>query len=156
MTTKLTAARIATSAGVKVVIAQGKQPQNLEKILQGEAIGTQFRPLPRSDNARKRWIAYGLLPLGSLYLDEGAISAITGGGKSLLAAGIVRVEGEFAATDAVQLCDLQGQEIARGLVNYNSGEIERIKGQHSQAIPQLLGYRGAETIIHRDNLVIID
>jgi glutamate 5-kinase len=156
MATKLTAARIATSAGVKVVITQGKQPQNLEKILQGEAIGTQFQAQPRSDNARKRWIAYGLLPLGTLYLDGGAVSAICQGGKSLLAAGIVRVEGEFAATDAVHLCDGQGREVARGLVNYSSAEIERIKGQHSHDIPQLIGYRGAETVVHRDNLVILD
>lgn len=156
MATKLTAARLATSAGVRVAITQGKQPQNIDRILQGEAIGTQFPAGARSDNARKRWIAYGLLPLGTLYLDGGAVSAIAEGGKSLLAAGIVGVEGEFAATDAVQLWDAQGREVARGLVNYSSGEIERIKGQQSQDIPQLLGYRGAETVIHRDNLVILE
>ncbi|MFM7437957.1 MAG: glutamate 5-kinase, partial [Snowella sp.] len=143
MATKLTAARIASSAGVKTVITHGKQPENIDKILQGEAIGTQFRALSRTDNARKRWIAYGLLPLGKLYLDQGAVIAICQGRKSLLAAGIVRVEGEFTATDAVQLCDNEGREIARGLVNYNSTEIEQIKGQHSHDIPQLLGYVGA-------------
>lgn len=155
MATKLAAARIATSAGVKVAITQGRQPENIKKILQGEAIGTQFSPQPRSDSARKRWIAYGLLPAGRLYLDGGAVSALCEGGKSLLAAGILKVEGEFAAADAVQLCDAEGGEIGRGLVNYNSEEIGRIKGQQSQDIPQLLGYRGAETVIHRDNLAIL-
>ena len=156
MATKLTAARLASSAGVKTVITHGKQPQNIDKILQGEAIGTQFQALSRTDNARKRWIAYGLLPRGKLYLDGGAVTAICQGGKSLLAAGIIRVEGEFAASDAVQLCDAEGREIARGLVNYNSTEIERIKGKHSHEIPRLLGYVGVETIVHRDNLVVLE
>lgn len=155
MATKLAAARIATSAGVRMAITRGKQPENISKILQGEALGTQFEPQSRSGNARKRWIAYGLLPMGKLYLDAGAVKAICIGGKSLLAAGITRIEGNFTATDAVQLCDLQGQEIARGLVNYNSNEIERIKGCHSETIPELLGYEGAETVIHRDNLVVL-
>jgi glutamate 5-kinase len=91
-----------------------------------------------------------------LYLDQGAVTAICQGRKSLLAAGIVQVKGEFAATDAVQLCDTEGREIARGLVNYNSTEIQQIKGQHSHDIPQLLGYMGAETVVHRDNLVVLD
>jgi glutamate 5-kinase len=155
MATKLAAARIATSAGVRMAIAQGKQPGNLIDILQGKVIGTQFAPQPRTDNARKRWIAYGLLPMGKLYLDEGAVQAICYKGRSLLAAGITHLEGEFIASEAVLLCNPQGQEIARGLVNYNSNEIERIKGHHSEAIPQLLGYEGAETVIHRDNLVIL-
>jgi glutamate 5-kinase len=155
MATKLAAARIATSAGVRMAITRGKQPDNISKILQGEALGTQFEPQPRSGNARKRWIAYGLVPMGKLYLDAGAVKAICIGGKSLLAAGITRIEGNFTATDAVQLCDLQGHEIARGLVNYNSNEIERIKGYHSETIPELLGYEGAETVIHRDNLVVL-
>nr|WP_206814036.1 glutamate 5-kinase [Chroococcus sp. FPU101] len=155
MATKLAAARIATSAGVRMVITRGKQPENISKILQGETLGTQFEPQPRSGNARKRWIAYGLLPMGKLYLDAGAVNAICYQGKSLLAAGITRIEGDFSASDAVQLCDLQGHEIARGLVNYNSNEIERIKGHHSETIPELLGYEGAETVIHRDNLVVL-
>jgi glutamate 5-kinase len=155
MVTKLTAARIATSAGVRTAIAQGKQPTNILKIIQGEAIGTQFEPQPRAESARKRWIAYGLLPMGKLYLDSGALMAICQKGKSLLAAGITRVEGEFIASEAVQLCDREGKEIARGIVNYNSTEIEQIKGNHSENIPSILGYLGAETVIHRDNLVII-
>lgn len=156
MATKLAAARIATSAGVRMAIAHGRQPENIEKILQGEFIGTQFEPQPRPENARKRWIAYGLMPMGKLYLDPGAVAAICQGNKSLLAAGIVRVEGEFIASEAVQLCDRDGKEIARGIVNYSSTEIAQIKGHRSENIPTLLGYVGAETVVHRDNLVILD
>lgn len=156
MMTKLTAARIATSAGVRTVITHGQHPKNIEKIIQGEAIGTQFEPQEKPENARKRWIAHGLMPLGKVYLDEGAVKAITQGGKSLLPAGITQVEGDFGSTDAVLLCDREGKEIARGIVNYSSNEIEQIKGKRSEQIPAILGYQGEETVIHRDNLVLID
>ncbi|ELR98877.1 glutamate 5-kinase [Gloeocapsa sp. PCC 73106] len=156
MATKLSAARIATSAGVRTVITQGKYPENILKILQGEPIGTQFEPASRGERARKRWIANGLVPLGKLYLDSGAVQAICQRGKSLLPAGIIAVEGNFAAADSVQLCNQQGEEIARGLVNYSSSEIEQIKGQQSAKIASVLGYLTAETIVHRDNLVIKD
>ncbi|MBR8829286.1 MAG: glutamate 5-kinase [Gomphosphaeria aponina SAG 52.96 = DSM 107014] len=154
MVTKLTAARIATGAGVKTVITQGKYPANIGKILQGELIGTQFEPFPRTDNARKRWIAYGLLPMGKLYLDDGALKAISQKGKSLLPAGITQVEGNFNSADSVILCNQSGKEIARGIVNYASKEIDQIKGHHSEKIAAILGYIGADTIIHRDNLVV--
>jgi glutamate 5-kinase len=154
MMTKITAARIGTSAGVRTVITHGKRPDNILKILAGEAIGTQFTPQPRPENARKRWIAHGLVPMGKLYLDGGAVKAVCQGGKSLLAAGITRVEGKFDDSEAVQLCDTEGREIARGIVNYSSLEIEQIKGHHSEKIPKILGYEGADTVVHRDNLVI--
>jgi glutamate 5-kinase len=105
-------------------------------------------------NARKRWIAYALVPTGKLYLDTGAVKAISELGKSLLAAGIMKVEGDFQVLDAVQLCDRTGQEIARGLVNYNSAELQKIQGRRSEEIPIILGYAGAETVVHRDNLVL--
>lgn len=154
METKLTAARIATSAGVRTVITQGKYPQNLSNILQGELIGTHFEAFPRTDNARKRWIAYGLMPLGKLYLDDGAVRAICEKNKSLLPAGITQIEGEFAASDCVILCNNLGEEIGRGIVNYTKTEIEKIKGHHSEKIAEILGYVGAETVVHRDNLVV--
>jgi glutamate 5-kinase len=155
MKTKISAARIATSAGVRTVITDGKQPHNIGKIIQGEDIGTHFQAQPEPTSARKRWIAYGLVPTGKLYLDEGAVSAIAQSGKSLLAAGIILVEGEFDIQEAVQLCDRAGNEIARGLVNYDSEELRKIQGQKSQAIAQILGYKGVETVIHRDNLVLM-
>ncbi|MHC5742507.1 MAG: glutamate 5-kinase [Nostoc sp.] len=154
MVTKISAARIAIAAGVRTVITQGRFPRNIEKIIQGELIGTHFEPQPEPTSARKRWIAYGLVPAGKLYLDEGAIAAISLAGKSLLAAGIKLVEGEFDTQDAVQLCDTDGNEIARGLVNYNSNELQKICGRHSREISTILGYAGAETVIHRDNLVL--
>jgi glutamate 5-kinase len=155
MFTKISAARIATAAGVRTVITEGKQPDNIYKIIQGESIGTQFEPQPEPTSARKRWIAYGLVPEGKLYLDAGAVVAISGGGKSLLAAGITAIEGNFNPDEAVQLCDRDGKEIARGLVNYSSSELEKIRGRRSSEIPVILGYQGVETVVHRDNLVLI-
>jgi len=154
MATKLAAARIATSTGVRTVITQGKKPQNILEILQGNDLGTQFEPQPQTDNARKRWITYGLIPMGKLYLDSGAVKAITTGGKSLLPAGIVAVEGEFSVSDAVQLCNQEGIELGRGLVNYNNSEIDQIKGHQSTEIARILGYDSADTVVHRNNLVM--
>jgi glutamate 5-kinase len=154
MATKIAAATIATDAGVRTVITEGRSPRNIQQILAGAALGTQFEPQPRPVNARKRWIAYALVPTGKLYLDTGAVKAISELGKSLLAAGIMKVEGDFQVLDAVQLCDRTGQEIARGLVNYNSAELQKIQGRRSEEIPIILGYAGAETVVHRDNLVL--
>lgn len=154
MMTKIEAARIATTAGVRTVITEGRHPENLLKILSGATLGTQFTPHPRPSNARKRWIAHGLMPAGKLYLDDGAVQALRQGGKSLLAAGISEIEGEFDRQDAVQLCDRSGQEVGRGLVNYNHQDLRQIRGHNSEEIPGILGYAGADTVVHRDNLVI--
>ena len=154
MVTKLAAARIATGAGVRTVITKGSHPHQITKILQGNFIGTQFEPQVASENARKRWIAHGLVPIGKVYLDPGAVKAICQGGKSLLAPGITQLEGDFQASEAVQLINQQGEEVARGIVNYSSTEIQLIKGHKSEDIPRILGYVGAETVIHRDNLVV--
>ena len=154
MVTKIAAARIAIVAGVRMAIAQGRHPENIEKILHGVPVGTQFVPQSRPINARKRWIAYGLIAMGTLYLDSGAVKAIVHRGKSLLAAGITKVEGDFNQLDAVQLCNAEGKEIARGIVNYSGEELQQIKGHHSDRILEILGYVGAETVVHRDNLVL--
>jgi glutamate 5-kinase len=154
MVTKIEAARIATNAGVRMVITEGRSPQNILRILEGEPLGTQFEPQPHYANARKRWIAHGLVPAGKIYLDAGAVRAIRDGGKSLLAAGITEIEGEFQHQDAVQLCASDGQEIARGLVNYSSQELQKILGARSHEIARILGYPGEDTVIHRDNLVL--
>jgi glutamate 5-kinase len=154
MITKIAAARIATTAGIRTVITEGRSPQNISKILEGAPLGTQFEPQPRPVNARKRWIAHGLLPAGRLYLDPGAVKAVQQSGKSLLAAGITEIEGEFQNQDAVQICTAAGQEIARGIVNYSSVDLQKILGRRSDEIPKILGYAGEETIVHRDNLVL--
>ncbi len=154
MATKIRAAEIATEAGVRTVITDGRSPTNILKVMAGESLGTQFEPKPKTINARKRWIARALIPKGELWLDAGAVKAITEGGCSLLAAGITKVCGEFQAQDAVKLCDPDGAEVARGLVNYNNDEVRRVQGQQSTELASILGYSGADTIIHRDNLVV--
>jgi glutamate 5-kinase len=154
MLTKLEAAQIATAAGVRTVITDGRQPQNVIKAIAGEAVGTQFAPSPRPSRARKRWIAAGLAPSGRLYLDQGATLAILQGGKSLLAAGITRLEGDFEAQDAVVICAASGEDIARGIINYSARDLIQILGRRSEDIPAILGHAGADTVIHRDNLVI--
>ncbi|NEO85273.1 MAG: glutamate 5-kinase [Spirulina sp. SIO3F2] len=154
MITKITAARIATSAGVRTVIMRGSEPSNIYRILAGAELGTQFEPQPRVEKARKRWIVYGMVVKGQLFLDQGAIRAIGQKGKSLLAAGIIKTEGTFMARQAVALCDRQGTEIARGITNYSSDELQQIQGLQSDQIPQVLGYEGSETVVHRNNLVL--
>jgi glutamate 5-kinase len=154
MATKIAAASIATGAGVRTVITRGSQPDNIRQILAGASLGTQFLPHPAPINARKHWIAHTLIPTGTLTLDAGAVAAIMDQGKSLLAAGIVRVDGSFEGQELVRLCTESGQEIARGLVNYSSSELKHIRGHHSEEIPEILGYAGAETIVHRDNLAL--
>ena len=153
MMTKIAAARIATAAGVRTVITQGN-PHNIQKILQGEALGTEFEPQKEPNRARKRWIAYGLVPMGKLTLDVGAVKAISQARKSLLAAGITSVTGEFESQEAVELCDPSGKVLARGIINYSSSELQQILGRHSSEISTILGYAAAETVVHRDNLVL--
>ena len=154
MSTKLEAAKIAIAAGTHTVITQGQTPESMIKILQGKAIGTFFEAQPRKASARKRWIFGNTIPAGRLYLDGGAIEAILTAGKSLLPAGITEVEGEFTVQDAVVICDASGQEIARGLVNYSDEDLRKICGHQSADIASLLGYKGTETVVHRDNLVL--
>ncbi|MFN7356019.1 MAG: glutamate 5-kinase [Pseudanabaena sp.] len=153
MTTKLDAARIASAAGVKTVITRGDFPERIAAILNGEKFGTQFAAQPKTVNARKRWIAYGMVPLGKLFLDDGAVNAVVNKGRSLLPAGITQVEGKFEANESVSLCDRDGKEVARGISNYSRSDIVRILGSQSEDIPKLLGLDGEETVIHRDNLV---
>jgi len=154
MVTKLEAAQIATTAGIQTVITDGKKPSNILSAIAGEAIGTQFAPHPSPNRGRKRWLATSLVPAGRLYVDAGAVRALVEGGKSLLAAGIVEIEGDFAPKDAVVLCTVEGKELARGLVNYGSSDLRKILGHHSDEFPKILGYSGADTAVHRDNLVL--
>lgn len=154
MSTKIEAAKIATTAGAHTVIMQGQTPEKISDILQGASIGTLFEARPKHSNARKRWIAGHLIPAGRLYLDSGATRAIQTAGKSLLPAGITEVEGEFSPQDAVLLCRANGEEIGRGLVNYSDGDLRKIRGRKTDEIASLLGYEGVETVIHRDNLVL--
>ncbi|HEY2148824.1 MAG TPA: glutamate 5-kinase [Pirellulales bacterium] len=152
MASKLEAARVATSAGENVIIAGGKQPGNLLRILAGEEIGTLFVASGQSIPSWKRWIGLTAQPRGKLILDDGARRAVETKGSSLLAIGIVELEGTFRKGDVVSLCDRGGVEFARGLTNYSADEVQRIKGLKTDQIAAALGHCPYEEVIHRDNL----
>ncbi len=155
MVTKLQAAQKAMAAGIPMIIADGRRAGVVQAVVRGESLGTYFAPRADRLAARKRWIAFALPPQGMLEVDAGARRALVEGGKSLLPSGIVKVDGEFAAGDAVGLRDPGGQEFARGIVNYDAREVQILRGAKTGDIERLLGYRVLDEIIHRDNLVIL-
>ncbi len=152
MVTKLEAARIAVSGGCNMLIADGRREHPLAAVREG-ARCTWFLAEIEPLTARKRWIAGALKPSGKLHLDAGAVQALQRG-RSLLPAGVTAVEGRFERGDAVVVCDPEGNEIARGLTAYASDAARRIIGHNSRDIEQILGYRGREELIHRDDLVV--
>jgi glutamate 5-kinase len=155
MASKLTAASKAASAGIPTIIADGVHPGVLPAVFdRSRAVGTLV--LPKGDRLarRKHWIAYTLKPTGALIVDQGAYEAITQRGRSLLASGLVAVEGRFSAGDCVRCLGTGGQEFARGLVNYGAQDLEKIKGLHSARIEPVLGYKLTDEVIHRNDLVV--
>jgi glutamate 5-kinase len=156
MATKIQAAQKAVAAGVPMVIANGRTPGALGRLLAGEPVGTYFAPQADRLTARKHWIAFAVPPQGRLTVDAGALVALTQRGTSLLPSGLVAVDGEFAAGEVVAVRDERGgQEFARGLVNFDADELRRILGAKTQEIEARLGYKRADEVIHRDNLVIV-
>ncbi len=156
MQTKLEAASIVTNAGEAVIIANGRMDGVLKKIVKGEHIGTLFLPKQEKLASRKRWIGYTIKPKGKVYVDGGAMHALTEKGKSLLASGIVAVEGTFNKGDTISICGKRNDVIiARGLTNYASEEIEKIKGSSTSHIAKVLGYKLYDEVVHRDNMVIL-
>jgi glutamate 5-kinase len=155
MSTKLQAAQKAIGSGIAMVIAGGREPGIVGRQLQGEPLGTYFQPRADRLAARKRWIAFAVPPLGRLEVDAGAKKALTERGKSLLPSGLVAVSGEFRAGEVVALAGAGGGEFARGLVNYDAEELRRIRGARTGDIERLLGYKGFDEVIHRDNLVVL-
>lgn len=158
MRTKLEAAKVAMNAGVMMVIAPGREPNVIRRIMAGEEIGTVFLPRSAKIGSRKRWIGFARVPKGSLLVDEGAAKALLESGKSLLPVGIAEVEGEFDAGDMVSVVvagPTGRREIARGLVNYRSNELRKIRRCRSKDIPKVLGHRDFDEAIHRDNLVLV-
>ncbi|HIC79659.1 MAG TPA: glutamate 5-kinase [Kiloniellaceae bacterium] len=152
MVTKLSAAKVATGAGCRMVITDGQRLHPLAAVMEG-ARCTWFLASVEPRTARKRWIAGSLKPSGTLRLDAGALSALRSG-KSLLPAGVTAVEGAFQRGDAVLVCDPEGREVARGLAAYSAADARRIIGHKSREIEAILGYRGREELIHRDDLVV--
>ena len=154
MATKVRAARLAARSGASTLIASGRESQVLEGLRNGEEIGTLLRASEAPVTARKQWLAGHLQTRGQLVLDAGAIKVLQESGRSLLAVGVTAVNGEFARGDMVICVDEQGQEVARGLVNYPAADVRRIMGQPSEKIETLLGYVDEAELIHRDNLVL--
>ncbi|MHB8730731.1 MAG: glutamate 5-kinase [bacterium] len=152
MATKIDAARIATESGVATVVTGGSVQRPLTRLLAGERHGTLFLPAGRF-SGRGRWLAFGLVARGTLVIDDGAGAALRRG-KSLLPAGVVRIDGTFDAGEAVTIADGRGQELARGLVNYSSAHLAKIRGRRTSEIARVLGERTHDEVVHRDNLVV--
>jgi glutamate 5-kinase len=161
MASKLEAARMAAdTAGAFVVIADGREPGIIRKIIEGEDTGTLIIPAHKGDLreicGRKGWIAYFHKPKGALVIDDGACRAIEQGGKSLLPIGVKKVEGVFTSGAMVDVKSLSGRLVARGLTSYSSREIQVIRGCRTDEIASKLGSKKDDEIIHRDNLVLMD
>ena len=157
MATKLQAAQKAAASGVPMVIASGREPGTLARVLRGEPVGTYFPPRGDRLAARKRWIAFAVPPQGRLLVDAGAREALIERGKSLLPSGVVDIEGDFDAGEVVALCaaDGDGKEFARGLVNFDAQELRTIRRAKTTEIESLLGYKSFDEVVHRDNLVVL-
>ncbi len=153
MVTKLMAARIAMGAGCRMAIADGRPVGALGTLIDGSARCSWFLPEGSPLSARKKWIAGSLKAAGSLIVDDGAVKALASG-KSLLPAGVTSIDGEFKRGDVVEVKDRVGRTLARGLVAYAADDARRIAGHKSAEIEQLLGFRGRDEMVHRDDLVV--
>jgi glutamate 5-kinase len=155
MSTKVRAAQLAARSGAVTVIASGRQPEVITRVMGGEALGTLLRPDQAPMAARKRWLAGQLQVRGTLVLDAGAVNVLRDKGSSLLAVGVRDVQGSFKRGDMVLCVDEQGARVAKGLVNYGADEARQLAGQPSHQIEAILGYVEAHELIHRDNLVVV-
>ncbi|MRI33734.1 glutamate 5-kinase [Endozoicomonas sp. OPT23] len=155
MQTKLRAARQAAASGAATVIVGGRIDQVIERLYKEEDLGTLLLPDHERMAARKQWLQGHMQTAGELVLDAGAVKVLCTQGKSLLPVGVKAVKGSFQRGEMVTCVDEQGNEIARGLINYSSEEASKISGQASKMIPELLGYEGEPEFLHRDNMVLI-
>lgn len=155
MLTKLRAARLAARSGTATVITHGRTQNVLTNIYGGSDVGTYLQTGQAPLLARKQWLAGHLQLRGKLVLDDGAVKVLRDSGRSLLPVGVKNVEGSFIRGEAVACVDLQGREIARGLVNYSADETRKIMGRPSNELESVLGYVDEPELIHRDNLVLV-
>jgi glutamate 5-kinase len=155
MTTKIEAARLATSSGINVIIADGRETDILVRISQGEEIGTFFPAQVDKMESKKRWMLSGLASKGKITVDKGAVLALKEHNKSLLPAGVIKAEGEFHRGDIVDILNEKGKRIGYGISNYSSSDLAIIGGKHSANIPDLLGYDYGDEAVHRNNMVIL-
>jgi len=156
MESKIRAADIATRSGTAVVIARGAGVK-LDRMLAGDEIGTFFVPARRRIKGRKKWMAFNPQTEGAVVIDGGAKKAILRQGRSLLPAGVKGIKGTFAMGSVIAIQDEQGRELARGLCNFSSEELEKIRGLNTRKIPEVLGADAVfDEVVHRDNLVVVD
>ena len=154
MQTKLRAARQAAASGAATIIAGGRIDSVLTRLQAGEELGTLLTPDQKPMAARKQWLQGHLKTAGQLVLDAGAVRVLKDQGKSLLPVGVKAVQGQFQRGEMVACVDENGNEVARGLINYSASEVARIIGQPSHQIEALLGYQGEPELLHRDNMVL--
>lgn len=156
MSSKLKAAKMVTKSGENVIIAGGRVSNILTRLVGGEVLGTLFQAQGKSLTPWKRWLGFSARVKGELAVDDGAVKAISEKGKSLLAIGISKVKGEFAKGDVVSIQTKKGKEVARGLSNYSSDDLQRIRGLTSDEFAEILEDVPYEEVIHRDNLLVLD
>ena len=155
MITKVRAGQLAARSGASSIIVGGRIDQVLERLYRGEILGTQLLSSQEPMAARKQWIAGHLQTRGEITLDDGAVKALVQKGTSLLPVGVIRVSGHFGRGEVVACVDKQGRLIAKGLVNYNATDAQKIIKKDSKEILSILGYVGSEELIHRDDLVVV-
>jgi glutamate 5-kinase len=153
MDSKLAAAEMVTECGEAMVVANGREEGILGKILSGDEVGTLFVPSPRKRSSRSRWIG-AARPVGAIVIDDGAVKAVVEKNKSLLPAGIVKVEGPFERGDLIAIKNSAGLMVARGLSNYSSAGVEQIRGKKTAEVRELLKEAAYDEVVHRDNLVV--
>jgi glutamate 5-kinase len=154
MGTKLQAAHVVASAGEAAVIANARTPDILPRLLAGEKLGTVCLPAEGKMSSRRRWIGQAARAAGKITVDEGAVKALREGGKSLLPSGITAVAGNFQMGDTVEIVDNVGKQIARGLTNYSATDIDAIKGLKTSQIPDAIGEKPYDEVVHRNNMVV--
>lgn len=155
MLTKVMAARRAANSGAHTIIASGREPHVLQRLANGERIGSELRALLPVRSARQRWIANHLRLRGKVTLDDGAVKALISGRKSLLPIGVIHVDGDFERGDVVACIDQQGRECGRGLINYSATDTRRIMRQPTARIAEILGSMSDAELMHRDNMVFL-
>ena len=156
MATKLEAAKLVTASGVAAVIAKGSAAEVVVRLAQGEEIGTFFVPTATRMESRKRWMLSGLSSRGEIQVDNGAVRALQQQKRSLLAAGVQAVRGQFQRGDIVSIVDGEGHQIAWGIANYDAQDLEGIKGAHSDRIEELLGHDYGDEVVHRNNMAVLE
>ena len=154
MITKVRAARVAALSGADTVIAHGLEANVIERIAQGDEVGTRFLAPETAEKARKRWLAGHLRVKGSITLDAGAVSAVGQGGRSILPVGVTAVDGDFRRGEVVAILDPQGRQLGVGMSNYSAEDARKIRGVSSRALGEYLAVPGEPELIHRDNLAL--